>query len=139
MSKEAISKSPSGRVKRTPVGVRNVLTVKGKDPNYEYRIVNDTGDRVAQFLDAGYEVVNAADVQIGDRRVNQSSGEGSVAQTAVGGGLKGVVVRIKKEWFDEDQAAKQAQIDATEAATQHEALNDRYGKFDVSATRGTQS
>lgn len=132
MSKEAISKSPSGRVKRTPVGVRNVLTVKGKDPEYEYRIVNDTGDRVAQFLDAGYEVVNAADVQIGDRRVNQSSTEGSVAQTAVGGGIKGIVVRIKKEWYNEDQAAKQAQVDASEAATKQQALEDRYGKFEIS-------
>jgi hypothetical protein len=33
MTKDSnLAKSPSGRVRRTPVGVRNVLTVGGKEP-----------------------------------------------------------------------------------------------------------
>lgn len=82
MSKEAISKAPSGRVRRTPVGTRHILTVTGKDPDYHYRIVNDESDRVQQFLDAGYELVNANDVQVGDKRVNSASAEGSAAQVS---------------------------------------------------------
>jgi hypothetical protein len=132
MTKEAIAKSPSGRVRRTPVGVRNVLTVGGKDPAYEYRIVNDTGDRVEQFRAAGYEVVSAKDVTVGDRRVNAASAEGSAASVSVGAGVKGVVMRINKEWYAEDQARKQADVAQTEAATKADALNGTYGKLDIS-------
>src|SRR5438067_8290385 len=106
MTKEAIAKSPSGRVRRTPVGVRNVLTVAGKEAGYEYRIVNDTGDRVEQFKAAGYEVVSAKDVTIGDRRVSAASAEGTAATVSVGGGTKAVVMRIKSEWYEEDQCRK---------------------------------
>lgn len=130
-TKEAIAKSPSGRVRRTPVGVRNVLTVSGKEPGYEYRIVNDTGDRVEQFKSAGYEVVSAKDVTVGDRRVNAASAEGSAATVSVGGGSKAVVMRIKSEWYEEDQHRKQSDVDQTEAATKADALKGTYGKLDI--------
>jgi hypothetical protein len=131
IAKEAIAKSPSGRVRRTPVGVRNVLTVGGKDANYEYRIVNDTGDRVEQLKAAGYEVVSAKDVTIGDRRVNAASAEGSVATASVGGGVKAVVMRINKEWYDEDQQRKIDYIAQTEASTKADALKGTYGRLDI--------
>lgn len=131
-SKEAVvAKSPSGRVRRTPVGVRNVLTVAGKDPNFVYRIVNDTGDRVEQFRAAGYETVSANDVKIGDRRINAASPEGSIAQCSVGGGMKGVVMRIPKEWYDEDQLAKARQIAETEESTKADAMKADYGKLKI--------
>jgi len=131
-NKEAIVSSPSGRVRRTPVGVRNVLTVAGKDPAYEYRILNDTGDRVQQFLDAGYEIVKASDVRVGDKRVNKASAEGSVAQVSVGGGMKGMVVRIKREWYNEDQDAKIRNVAETEAATKQTAIKGSdYGEIKI--------
>src|ERR1700752_1670997 len=98
-AKEAISKSPSGRVRRTPVGLRNRLSVLGKDANFEYRIVNDTNDRIGQFLDAGWELVDASAVRVGDRRVDTASSEGSKAQVSVGNDTKAFVMRIKKEWY----------------------------------------
>ena len=67
--KEAIAKAPSGRPQRTPIGTRNVLSVAGKEPGYEYRIINDTGDRVQEFIDAGYELVANDSVRVGDKRV----------------------------------------------------------------------
>jgi hypothetical protein len=130
-NKDAIAKSPSGRVRRTPVGARNVLTVGGKEAGFEYRIVNDTGDRVEQLKSAGYEVVSAKDVTIGDRRINAASAEGSAATASVGGGVKAVVMRIKKEWFDEDQQRKINDVAATEAATKADALKGTYGKLDI--------
>lgn len=130
--KEAISKAPSGRVKRIPVGTRNILTVDGKDPNYHYRIINDTADRVQQFLDAGYEIVDAKNHKIGDKRAGQATPEGSVAQISLGQGDKGYLVRIKKEWYEEDQAAKQAKVQAIEDTTKQKALNGTYGKLDIS-------
>ena len=129
--KEAIAKAPVGRVRRAPVGVRNVLTVSGKDPAYEYRIVNDSGDRVQQFLEAGYEICQASDVRVGDNRVNKASPEGSLAQASVGGGMKAMVMRIPKEYYQEDQAAKAKYVDETEAATKQKAQDGTYGKLDI--------
>lgn len=131
MTKEAIAKSPSGRVRRTPIGERNVLTVKGKDPNYVYRVVNAEGDRIAEFEAAGYELVDANDVQIGDKRVNKASPEGSHAQASVGAGLKAYVMRIQKDWYEEDQAAKQARVDAIEHTTKENAQSGNYGKIEI--------
>ncbi|MDE3022467.1 MAG: hypothetical protein KGI54_11480 [Pseudomonadota bacterium] len=130
--KEAIAKAPSGRVQRTPIGKRNVLTVAGKDANYQYRIINDSGDRVQEFLDAGYELVKEDSVKVGDKRVNKASAEGSVSQISVGQGQKAFVVRIKKEWYQEDQKAKQDQVDAQENATKSKALDGTYGKLEIS-------
>jgi hypothetical protein len=129
--KEAIAKAPSGRPQRVPVGTRNVLTVAGKDPNYEYRIINDSGDRVQEFLDAGYELVERDSVRVGDKRVGTASAEGSKAQLSVGQGMKGFVVRIKKEWYQEDQARKQAHVNELESATKAKALDGTYGKLDI--------
>lgn len=124
-----ISKSPSGRVKRTPLGPRNKLTVVGKDPNYEYRIVNDKGDRIGQFQEAGWELVEASAVKVGDRRVDVASAEGSKAQISVGEGQKAFVMRIKKEWYQDDQEAKQREVDYTEQSMYQEARDGKYGEF----------
>ena len=65
MTKESIAKTPRGRTTRSPVNQRNILSVKGKDPGYVYRIVNDTGDRIQMFEEAGYELVDASAVTVG--------------------------------------------------------------------------
>lgn len=130
-SKENIAKAPSGRVRRAPLARRNVLTVSGKEDGYVYRIVNDTEDRVANLAEQGYEPVPASKVQVGDKRVSKASPEGSVMTMSVGGGKKGVVMRIRQDWYDEDQKAKQDYVAETERATKQEALNGTYGKLEV--------
>lgn len=131
MEKESISKSPRGRVTRTPVSQRNILTVNGKEPGFVYRIVNDSGDRVAMFEDAGYEVVKADDVRVGDKRVQRASAIGSRAEVAVGSGEKAVVMRIKEEWYKEDQAAKQTKVNELESTMKKQALSGTYGKIET--------
>tara|TARA_R110000868_G_scaffold403088_1_gene679953 strand:- start:3734 stop:4141 length:408 start_codon:yes stop_codon:yes gene_type:complete len=133
MTKEAIAKAPAGRVTRTPVGTRNILTVKGKDPAYEYRIVNDVEDRITQFQEAGYEIVQSDSVDVGDKRAASGTSVGSAKSLSVGQGTKAFVMRIKKEWYDEDQRAKQKQIAATESAIKEPSLNGSdYGNVKVS-------
>lgn len=111
------------RPKRTPINGRNVLTVTGKDPNYVYRIVNDVGGRVDMFKEAGYELVLDKDVTVGDRRINSASAEGSNAQAAVDkSGTKAFVMRIPKEWYEEDQKAKQQHVHELEQTIKKEAL-----------------
>lgn len=129
--KEAIAKAPAGRVRRTPVGRRNVLTVTGTEPGYHYRVVNDVGGNVQRFLDAGYEFVDASKVTIGDTRIGTPSATGSKAEAHVGGGTKAFIMRQKEEFYKEDQAAKQAHNDAIEAATKEKALDGNYGKLDI--------
>lgn len=129
-----VKRAPRERTKRTPVNGRNVLTVEGKEPGYVYRIVNDVGDRINTFKEGGYELVGSKDVKVGDRRVNNASAEGSMAQVSVGGGQKAFVMRIPKEWYDEDQLAKQAQINQLENSMKQDALskNDlRSGKLEI--------
>lgn len=107
------SKSPSGRVKRTPIGSRNKLSVSDRDPNYHYRIVNTNmegkEDRVEMFKEQGYEVV--PNTNVGDKSVDRPSRLGSGSEISVGQGVKAVLMRIPKEYFEEDQAAKQQRID----------------------------
>jgi hypothetical protein len=131
MSRTAASASAQ-RPRRTPIGGRNVLTVQGKDPNFVYRIVNDSGDRIQQFLDAGYELVDASTVQVGDKRVNAASPVGSKAQVSVGKGEKAFVMRISKEFYDEDQLAKKVYVDKLEQSIKQTASGSAdYGKLTI--------
>lgn len=132
MSEKELSKVPSGRPQRTPVGQRNILTVKGKDPSYEYRIVNDIDDRITQYKEAGYEIVSNDAVSVGDKRVNAAAAVGSGKQISVGQGTKAYVMRIPKEWYNEDQTAKLAQVAAVEQATREKALDGTYGELKLS-------
>ena len=129
-----INEKSTGRVKRASVnGKRNVLTVSGKDPNFEYRIVNDTGDRVASMQERGYEIVTDKGVTVGDRRIANPTQEGSPVQASVGGGTKAYVMRIRKDWYEEDQAAKAARTAEMESAMKRDAKEGMYGKLEISS------
>lgn len=125
MTRELVSKSPSGRVKRTPIGQRNRLSVKDKDPNFVYRVVNITdgtgSDRVDSLMEQGYEVV---DNKVGDKRVDSTSGLGKNSEFSVGNGIKAVLMRQKREDFEEDQAYKMAQVKTQESTIYQDAKAD---------------
>lgn len=131
MSKEAIAKAPQRRVKRESLGTRNILKVYGKNPEYEYRVVNDTGDRVLALQNQDWEIVEASEVQVGDKRLGNPATTSSAAEVSVGGGIKGYVMKKRKDWHDEDQASKQEYVNQTEAATKEQALNGTYGKLEI--------
>ena len=112
----------SARPRRTPLSQRNRLDVKNKEPGYVYRIVNDVDDRVHLMQEQGYELCSKEHVgAIGDKRVDNTASIGSTAHFSVGQGTKAVVMRIKDEWFKEDQAVKQQQVDEMEASMNQEA------------------
>lgn len=119
--------------RRTSIsGTRNVLTVSGKEPGFEYRVVNDDGDRISQFEEMGYEVVRDQNIKVGDRRIASPTKEGSPVQVSVGNGMKAFVMRIPKDWYDEDQAAKAKHVDDIERGTLKEAREAAdYGKVSV--------
>lgn len=124
----------SARPHRTPLGTRNRVSVKHKDDGYHYRTVNCNlerdPERVQDFLDQGYEIVSKQESgPIGDKRVDNSTAPGSVGEFSVGQGTKAVLMRIRKDWYDEDQRAKQQLVDDSEQTVKRE--NADYGSVAV--------
>lgn len=122
------------RTRRTPInGTRSRLAVRGKEPGFVYRIVNDTEDRIASLQEMGYEIVTDSSVTVGDKRIANPSQEGSPVKVSVGQGTHAYVMRQKQEFFDEDQAAKNARNDELEAGMKKEAAaSGFYGKLKIS-------
>ena len=120
------------RTQRTPLANRSVLGIKGKEPGYVYRIVNDTGDRVVSFQEQGYEIVTDSSITIGDRRVGKASADGSPVQVAVGNGIDGYLMRIKEEYYKEDQAYKEQKLSELEQSMRKEAKDiSDYGNLKI--------
>lgn len=121
------------RKKRTPVGMRNKLTVDGKDPNFVYRIVNDAPGRIDDFKDAGWEICSASEVRVGDRRVNETTPEGALAEVNVnsGDGARAYVMKVKREWAEEDLAERERINVQAEEALRPNASNGHYGKLET--------
>lgn len=130
--KENLVKAPERRTRRNPVEGRNRLKVRGEDPNYVYRIVNDVDDRISEYLDKGWEFETSEKVRIGDSRlVDNPNGDGFVRVMSVGGGMKAILMRIKREWYDEDQEAKLGYVKETEKAMRPDPNEGMYGSVDV--------
>ncbi len=99
------------RPKRPKIGTRDILTVPKRE-GYRTRIVNIDEDRegwgrVQRLIDIGYEI-RTGDIPIGDKRITEVSQMGSASIRPVGGGIKGIVMDIREEWYKEDQDAKVA-------------------------------
>jgi hypothetical protein len=121
--------------KRIPLGRRGVLTIdpKDKDPDYSYRIVNDKAGRINMFRDAGWEVVEKrGGLQVGDPQAGVSSQLGAVVTKSVGNGETGYLMRIKKEFYKEDQKVKADKIKAAEEGLKLEQTKKgRYGEIKI--------
>lgn len=103
---------------RVPVNEanRNILTVKGLDKdNFYYRWVNDVNDRLAMFVEAGYEFVNKDGNPVGDGGVDNTAGTGSKYSKGVKGGITAYLMRLPKALWLEDQKAKEQRTKELEA------------------------
>ena len=104
VQKEATPK----RVKRVPLGrPRNLLTVLDQDPNWVYRWINDKDSRLDRAKEGGYEPVLGGHT-VGDTTLDggQNPKFGSAVAKQVGGGMWAVLMRIPREYYEEDQKAK---------------------------------
>lgn len=121
------------RVVRKSLFQRGPQSIAGeKDPNYVYRFVNDTGSRIANFQAAGYEIVKDDELTVGDSRVFDPSDLGSGKKVTSNDGTVSYLMRIKKEYYEEDQAAKQNYINETERAMKQQATQSAdYGTIKV--------
>ena len=107
------------RSRRVPMGGPDLkLEVHDKDEDYVYRWFNDKGSRIQKAKAASYEFVNdSGHVGSGaeDRNSDVGSGVSQIVGTKEdGSALRAHLMRIPRELYEEDQAAKQAPIDEME-------------------------
>lgn len=116
VAETSINREAEEKQERVPRYKQKSLTYIKKDPNYMYRVVNDFPGRIESFKAAGWEIVKGAvnDTYSGKGRKEVDPG-GSALRLRVNPNnayQDGVLMRIKKEWYDEDQRAKhQVQFD----------------------------
>lgn len=119
---------------RVPVGGhRDITAVKDTPDGYVDRWVNDNPGRVEKFKRAGYEHVESAGV--GDSNVEGTHSEDGVVSRDMGKGVTGYLMRQRKDYYTEDQAAKQEIVDATEESLRRDKSDDRddgrYGEVKI--------
>ena len=128
-----MSRVSKERVARKSLLQRGPQSVIGdKDPNYVYRFVNDVGSRIANFQSAGYEFVEDSSLVVGDSRVSDPANIGTSKRVTSNDGTVSYLMRTKKEYYEEHQAAKAALVDETERAMKQDASQGMYGKITVS-------
>lgn len=135
MTVKATNRPSRDEPKRIPVfeAKRNAISVTDQDPNFEYRIVNDVNDRIQLFQRGGWEIVDSG----ATFEAGEASQVGSVEARSVGGGVTGYLMRIKKEWYDEDQAKKARVIQEEEDHITKTGKYDEDGAYGaVKITRG---
>lgn len=98
---------------------KSILSVPVK-PGFIRRWVNDDpkqpGIRIDSFLRAGWRIVEDS-VQVGTEGVvNQNGSLGTGARKYVGSNTVAVLMEIEEQYYNEDQAAKMAELDRIEAA-----------------------
>ena len=121
------------RVSRKPLHQRGPQAISGdKDPNFEYRFVNDTGSRIHNFQQAGYELVTDSELKVGDARLSDAGELGSGKRVISNDGTTSYLMKIKKEWYEEDKKAKADAIKEQESAMKQEATQGMYGKLNLS-------
>jgi hypothetical protein len=96
------------------------------EPGYHYHVINDKDGRIPSKQAQGYEFVYS-EKPIGDFQVGEATALGSLVCKPVGNGRVGYLMRIKQEFYDEDQAAKAKIVDATEAALKPNRSKEEYG------------
>jgi hypothetical protein len=91
------------RKERVPFGTPKMRFPNREDDGYVYRVFNDQWSkepgRIERAQAAGYEAV--------DEPLSRQP----VGVNEDGSPIMGVLMRIPKEWYDEDQAAKQVELD----------------------------
>lgn len=127
--------------KRVPInGFRDKLSVEGCDPNYVYRWVldsNEGGQRIMQCNAAGYEFVTSDQgVTVGQGSVYKSENVGSLIRTPGGNGDFLYLMRIPKEFHDEDKIAKEKKINDIEDGMKRSTgktvgADDLYGSVEI--------
>ncbi len=107
--------------RKTFNGTEGKLRVNHEIEGYHLHIFNDTPGRIDQALDVGYEFVSPNEVGgVGVNTVSRNTDIGDKIRFLVGtdgnNPQYAYLMKIRKEFYDEDQQAIQERVDATDAA-----------------------
>lgn len=134
---ENVSEAKDGRRRRSRGvfnGTKGKLSIEGSIPGYHMHIFNDDPGRIQNAIDNGYEFVTPEEVETGTNVVSNNTDVGDkvrflVGTDGIGEPKYGYLMKIKQEWYDEDQAALQRRNDMTDAAIKR-------GKLDGISSEG---
>lgn len=99
---------------RLPFGIpRSKLSVYKEVPGYHLHWVNDEAGRIYAAEQGGYEFVEPQEVGVDTQETRVKV---LVGKTESGDGLFAYLMKIRQEWYEEDQEEIQSQIDSIEYA-----------------------
>lgn len=117
--------------KRVPMGsARNILPVHDTPEGYVDRWIKASPGRIEKALASGREFVR--DASVGDKTVDRGSSVGAVVHNEADG-TPLYLMRIPKEYFDEDQKAKQEKSDRMEEGLRRPKTK-QWGGFESEST-----
>jgi hypothetical protein len=114
MAKEKIKADSKGKRKRVPFGAhRTKLQVEDTIPGYVLRWFNDVDGRLQRAEEGGYVFVTSDEVpRLGQGALHQGNSDvNSKVSKIVSRGkdeIRAYLMKIKKEYYDEDQAVKES-------------------------------
>jgi hypothetical protein len=106
-------------------GTEAKLGVRNQIPGYHLHIFTDTGSRIQEAMDSGYEFVTPD--EIGGVSENVVSRNGDLGERirylvnprAEGTEQYGYLMKVRQEWYEEDQAELQAKNNRIDAAVRN--------------------
>ena len=125
MSNKSASRAQNRMLKadRVPVGgMRDIMSVRFKEPGFHYRWVTDEsedGSRIWKYERGGWEFAPSHSSEgkliVGDKAVYKATDKDEeMNRLSVGQGMFAFLMRIKEEWYNEDQALKEEALLETE-------------------------
>ena len=119
------------RKERIPFGTPEQRWAARKEDGFHYRVFNDNWkkepDRVRRAMAAGYEMVD-----------DDKSGM-NVGTNDDGSEIKGVLMRIPMEWYEEDRGKKARELDKIDEQIHggkfDKNLTNTYGGVEISVTK----
>lgn len=114
-----------GRAERVPLGVRKAKLTADIRPGYTGRWINDKDNRIQDALRGGWDFVLRDSKATSDDASNRIAKD--VGTQANGQRLQAYLMEIRLDWFEQDQAAKQENIDATEGLIRRGELTQKIG------------
>jgi hypothetical protein len=116
------SEAPVRRRRNVFNGTQLKLTVQNQIPGYHLHVFTDTGNRIQEALDNGYEFVSAKEIGgVGENVVSHNGDLGDrvrflVNPRASGSEQYGYLMKQREEWWLEDQNALHAKNEKIDTA-----------------------